>query len=206
MIKALLFDIGGVILRTEDKRPRQQLEKRLGLQAGEAEYLVFNSEMGQQAQKGQITTAQLWQWLQNHLHLDDNGLRQFQEEFWAGDRIDWRLIELIRVLHTSYQTAIISNAMDNLDQTVAQFDPDGNLFDCVVGSAYEKMMKPSPEIFLRTLDRLQVAANQAIFVDDFAHNIAGAQQVGLLTVHFNPAIDLLCEFKHLGVQWPADVQ
>ncbi|MFN8444262.1 MAG: HAD family phosphatase [Caldilineaceae bacterium] len=199
MIKALIFDIGGVILRTEDRHPRQQLEQRLGLQPGEAEYLVFNSEMGQKAQMGQITSEQLWHWVQARLKLDDTGLRQFQEEFWAGDRIDWSMIELIRSLHPRYQTAIISNAMDNLHETVARFDPYGRLFDCVVGSAYEKVMKPSPEIFLRTLDRLQLTPQQALFVDDFAHNIVGAQAVGLQTLHFKPGLDLRHELKYLGI-------
>lgn len=199
MIKALIFDIGGVILRTEDRRPRQLLEQRLGLQPGEAEYLVFNGEMGQKAQMGQITSEQLWRWVQAHLKLDDTGLRQFQEEFWAGDRIDWSMIELIRSLHLHYQTAIISNAMDNLHETVARFDPDGTLFDCVVGSAYEKVMKPSPEIFLRTLERLQLAPQQALFVDDFAHNIVGAQAVGLYTLHFNPALTLSSELRRFKI-------
>lgn len=199
MIKALLFDIGGVILRTEDRRPRQQLEQRLGLQPGEAEFLVFNSEMGQKAQMGQITSEQLWHWVQAHVKLDDTGLHQFQEEFWAGDRIDWSLVELIRTLHQRYQTAIISNAMDNLHETVARFDPDGSLFDCVVGSAYEKVMKPSPEIFLRTLERLQLTPQQALFVDDFAHNIVGAQAVGLHVIHFKPDLDFRHELKHFDI-------
>jgi beta-phosphoglucomutase-like phosphatase (HAD superfamily) len=49
MIQAVIFDVGGVLLRTEDRAPRQAWEARLGLEPGGAEALVFNSEMGQKA-------------------------------------------------------------------------------------------------------------------------------------------------------------
>lgn len=36
-IRALLFDLGGVLLRTQDHGPREAWERRLGLQPGELE-------------------------------------------------------------------------------------------------------------------------------------------------------------------------
>lgn len=199
MIRALIFDIGGVLIRTEDRSQRAALEKRLGLEPGAADTLVFNSEMGQKAQQGAITTAELWAWVQNHLQLDAAGLQQFQREFWGGDRTDVTLLHLIRRLHTRYQTAIISNATDNLHETVAQLDPTGDLFDLVVGSAYEKVMKPDPLIFERTLTRLGRAPAEAVFIDDFIHNVRGAQAVGLHAIHFTPGIELASELARLGV-------
>ena len=199
MIKAIIFDIGGVILRTEDRHPRQQLEARLGLAAGEAETIVFNSAIGQKAQQGQITTAELWAWVQQHLSLKDGELARFQEEFWAGDRIDWSLVELIDGLHLHYRTAIISNASDNLNEIVARFDPLGQRFDLVIGSAYEKIMKPNAEIFTRTLARLQISPAEAVFIDDFAHNILAAQTIGMHTIHFQPTTDLRHQLQQLGV-------
>lgn len=199
MIKVLIFDIGGVILRTEDRSPRQQLEARLGLKPGEAEYIVFNSEMGQKAQRGEITASQQWAWVQQHLALDANELADFQKQFWAGDRIDWQLVELIDSLCSRYRMAIISNAMDNLAETVAMFDPEGKRFELVVGSAWEKIMKPDARIFTRTLERLQVLPNEAVFIDDFAHNVTAARTVGIHAVHFHPSTHLEKELALFGV-------
>jgi glucose-1-phosphatase len=199
MIRAIIFDIGGVLIRTEDRSRRAALEKRLGLQPGEADTIVFNSTMGQKAQQGAITTAELWRWVQAHLHLDEPGLQQFQQEFWGGDRMDPTLLALIRTLHARYQIAIISNAADNLHETIAQLDPTGDLFDLVVGSAYEKVMKPDPLIFERTLARLGCQPAETVFVDDFAHNIRGAQAVGMHAIHFTPQTDLVAELAQLGV-------
>ncbi len=138
MIKAVIFDIGGVIIRTEDRTPRAQLEARLGLAPGESDQLVFNSEMGQQAQRGAISTAELWAWLQQQLGLSTEGLGDFRTAFWGGDRIDRTLVKYIRTLRPHYQTAIISNATDDLHEQVARIDPDGDSFGLVVGSAYER--------------------------------------------------------------------
>ena len=46
MIKAIIFDVGGVLIRTEDYQPRRQWEQKLGLVEWESEQIVFNSEMG----------------------------------------------------------------------------------------------------------------------------------------------------------------
>ena len=85
MIEAVIFDVGGVLLRTEDRAPRQQWEAQLGLPAGGAEALVFNSEMGQKAQRGEVTEAELWRWIGDHLNLSAEETAAFRTGFWAGD-------------------------------------------------------------------------------------------------------------------------
>jgi epoxide hydrolase-like predicted phosphatase len=199
LIKAVIFDVGGVIIRTEDRKPRADLEQQFGLAPGQAEQLVLNSEMGRRAQLGLITAADLWDWVQQQFSLSAAGLRDFQQAFWGGDRIDQPLVDFIRSLRPRYQTAIISNAMDNLNEVVAQFDPTGTAFDLVVGSAYEKVMKPDTAIFERTLARLGRQPAEAVFIDDFTHNITGAQAAGIAGILFRPGMELAVELAKLGV-------
>ncbi len=198
-IQAVVFDVGGVLVRTEDRAPRAALEKRLGLAAGAAEQLVFNGPMGLQAQQGAISAQDLWAWLQAELKLDEEGLAEFRQAFFAGDRLDTTLVEMIRSLRPRYQTAIISNAMDDLLETVTYRYPMADAFDLIVGSAYERVMKPDPAIFLRTLERLGRAPQEAVFIDDFAHNIEGARAVGMAAIHYTPGVDLQAELARLGV-------
>jgi glucose-1-phosphatase len=195
MIKAIIFDIGGVLIRTEDRGPRAALEERMGLAPGEAEFLVLNSEQGRQAQLGAVTAGEHWAWVQQHFGLTEAGLHDFRTAFWGGDRVDTELLAYIRSLRPRYQTAIISNAMDDLNETVQRLDPTGDLFDLVVGSAYERVMKPDPTIYLRTLERLGRQPSEALFIDDAAANIAGAQHVGLATIHYQPGMDLRTELE-----------
>lgn len=200
MIQAVIFDIGGVLIRTDDPAPRRSLEERLGLEAGEAEYMVFNSPMGQRAQMGEITTAQLWRWVQRELELSDFALAEFQRDFFAGDKLDRTLMAYIRRLRSRCQLAIISNAKDDLHLTMKEIDPDGTLFPLVVGSAYERVMKPNAAIFQRTLERLQRQPQETVFVDDFIHNVEGARNVGMNAIHFQAGIDLPGALAQLGIE------
>jgi FMN phosphatase YigB (HAD superfamily) len=104
-IQAVIFDIGGVLLRTEDRVPRQQWEAKLGLPPGGAEALVFNSADGQKAQCGAISEPELWRWIGSHLGLTAEETAAFRTGFWAGDRLDVTLVALIRQLKVRYQTA-----------------------------------------------------------------------------------------------------
>ncbi|HHY58776.1 MAG TPA: HAD family phosphatase [Chloroflexi bacterium] len=199
MIKAVIFDVGGVLVRTEDQAPRRELEIRLGLQPGEAEWLVYNSEVGQQAQRGAISAQALWRWIQARFHFDDAEVAAFRRQFWGGDRLNAPLLALVRSLRPLHQTAIISNAMDDLLVTLTEVYPMADAFDLIVGSAYEGVMKPAPEIFLRTLARLGRRPEEAIFIDDFAHNVAGAQAVGMAAIHYTPDLDVAAALAEHGV-------
>ncbi len=198
-IKAIIFDFGGVLARTADRSSRQNLERRLGLAEWESEKIVFNSEMGQKAQRGEVTNQALWQFVADRLSLSPEELERFQKEFWGGDVLDEGLVDLIRTLKANYTTALISNATDGLRQTLTGKYPIADAFDLIVISAEEKTMKPGPEIYLRTLDRLGVKAAESVFIDDFAENIAAARDLGMYAIHFNPSVDVDAELKKLGV-------
>jgi len=200
MIKAIIFDVGGVLIRTEARTARANLEARLGLASGASEILVFNGPLGIQAQSGLITSQALWASVQEALGLDAAGLATFRAEFFGGDRLDSDLLALVRRLHRRYQTAIISNAMDDLLEIITYQYPLANAFDLIVGSAYQKVMKPAPEIFLWTLAQLGREPHEAVFIDDFVHNIEGARAVGMAAIHYQPGTDLAAELAALGVQ------
>lgn len=199
MIKAIIFDVGGVLVRTMNRNGRNRLEQRLGLPPGGSEALFFNSEMGTRAQMGQISVEALWHWVQEELSLSDDELTAFQQDFWDGDRLDEDMVTLVRRLQTQYQTAIISNAQSNLLDFVTNQFPMADAFDLIVGSAYEGIMKPNAAIFERTLARLGCKPAEAVFIDDFAHNVAGARAVGMHAIHYQPGVDLSAELAKLGV-------
>ena len=199
MISTVIFDVGGVLVRTESFSSRRKLEKRLRLQPGESEELVFSGKMGTAAQLGQITAAELWSGMGNQLELNPTELARFKAEFFGGDRLNAPLLEFVQSLRSGYKTAIISNFMDDLNYVISEVYPIAPAFDLVVGSAYEGVMKPNAEIFERTLTRLDCRPQEAVFVDDFAHNIEGAKAVGLHTVHYTPQTDVPAEFAELGI-------
>ena len=198
MIKAVIFDVGGVLIRTADHSYRREWENRLGLADGESEEIVFNSEMGIKAQKGEISDDALWSWVGQYLKLGDR-LEAFRTSFWRGDRLDTELVTYIRSLRPGYQTAIISNATDGLNRSLSNIFKIADAFDLIVGSAEVKIMKPDPAIYEYTLQGLNRIADECVFIDDFAHNIEAANKLGMATVHFEPGTDVPAELVKLGV-------
>jgi HAD superfamily hydrolase (TIGR01509 family) len=197
VIKAIIFDIGGVLLRTHNHAPRRELEAEYGLEHGEVERLVFNSEMATKAQSGAISDEELWQWLAEQLALSTAGLDDFRERFWAGDVLDDDLVAYIRRLKPLYQTAILSNASDYPHHGLTRSIADA--FDLIVWSADEKVMKPDKSIYQRTLARLDREAEEAVFVDDNAANVAAARDIGMHAVHYRPGMDVPQILASLGV-------
>lgn len=196
-IKAIIFDVGGVLVRTADHTGRSTWENRLGLPAGSAEAIVLNSEMGHRAQRGEITHEALWEWVGRSLELGGE-LSAFRQDFWRGDSVDEKLVDLIRELRRSYKLAVISNATDALRGTLAEYDLLDK-FDVIVGSASEGVMKPDPLIYERTLERLGCRAEETIFIDDAPANVAGARALGMNVILLNPAMDLAAELAAFGV-------
>ncbi|MCZ7672890.1 MAG: HAD-IA family hydrolase [Chloroflexi bacterium] len=56
-----------------------------------------------------------------------------------------------------------------------------------------------PRIYQRTLARLGRQPAEAVFIDDFAHNIQAAQELGMATIHFKPGTNVPAELATLGV-------
>lgn len=200
MIKAVIFDVGGVLVKTHDHSHRREWERRLDLDDWESEEIVFNSPKGTQAQSGQITNSQLWSWVGEQLSLEDADLQAFRRAFWAGDRLDQALVAYIRSLRPHYQTAIISNATDDLRRTLSSTYPIEDAFDLIVCSAEEQVMKPDQTIYRRTLERLEREPQEAVFIDDNADNVAAAQDLGMYAVHYQAGMDLPARLAELGVE------
>jgi epoxide hydrolase-like predicted phosphatase len=199
VVKAILFDFGGVLLRTQDHQGRRKWEEKLGLEEWELEVIVFGSEMGTKAQMGEISYESLWDWIGRRFNLSSQELKDFQHDFWAGDELDSDLVDYIRSLKRDYQIALISNASDNLRQNLKNQHGIADAFDLIVCSAEEHVMKPHKEIYLRTLERLDCEPAEAVFVDDSEPNVQAARKLGISSIHFRPSTDLPSEFVKLGI-------
>lgn len=199
VIKAVVFDVGGVLIRTPDRSSRLAWEQRLGLDEWESEEIVFGGEMGTKAQVGEVSDEALWRWVGRRLELNSAQLDDFRRDFWRGDVLDLDLVDYIRRLRPRYRTAIISNATDALRGRLTNEYPIDDAFDLIVVSAEEHTMKPEREIYLRALARLGRPAGEVIFVDDSPANVTAAQELGMESLLFHPTIDLVRELAQFGV-------
>ena len=183
-IKAIIWDLGGVLIRTEDFSSRLDLAKDCGLSLNELEHLVFNSESGVKAQLGLITAEQHWKNVANALQKTEISIPDIQQRFWGGDRLDRALIGKIRQQRKEYMTALLSNAFDDLQNMIANVWNIQDAFDEIVISAEVGLMKPDRRIYSLVLDRLALRPKEALFIDDFQTNIDGARRANIKAVQF----------------------
>jgi len=183
-IRAVFWDLGGVLVRTEDHTTRENLAIRLGISRTELENLVFAGNSGNRAQLGEINVEQHWQNLGSKLGLSIEEMVVFQRDFWGGDRLDTALIEYIRALQTCHKIGLISNAFSDLRQTITNVWHIEDTFDDMTISSEVGIMKPDPRIFQMALERLDVHPQESIFIDDFPQNVDGARNINMRAIRF----------------------
>ena len=183
--KAIIFDVGGVFIRTHSRLGREKWATRLKLDSWELEDFVFSGESGRQAQLGQKSSAAHWRWVGDYFGLAETELTELRRDFFSGDSFNQPLLEqVIRLRQAGYQTSLLSNFWDGARQFWAGFSRFMESFDDIVISAEVGLMKPNPQIYHLALRRLDLLPAEVLFVDDSAANIAGARTAGLPALHF----------------------
>lgn len=207
-LQALIFDIGGVLIRTEDLEPRRRWERRLHLPDWGLERLVHNSPAAQRATVGAASDDEAWaeaaHLLQQHAlqHgvplLRPEEMAGLRAEFYAGDHLDTALLAFIAGLRPRYRTGILSNAWPNARANL-RGRIDETTFDTLVFSGEAHCRKPDPAIYHLVLQQLGVPAPAAVFVDDVLENIHAAQALGMAAIHYQPGVDVPARLRALGV-------
>ena len=197
IIKAVIWDMGGVILRTDDQSSREQLGRKYGLTTNELIDLVFFQEASIKASLGLGTEEMIWSNVAETLNLDKMQLSEFKEAFWRGDQLDTKLIDFIKELRPKYKTALLSNAWAGARKVLTEAYKCINIFDVAVISAEVGIMKPDPEIYRLVLEKLEVLPEQSIFIDDTLINVAAANQIGINGIQFLSTPQVLRDIRSL---------
>lgn len=73
------------------------------------------------------------------------------------------------------------------------------IFDDLIISGEHNMVKPNPEIFHLTLQRINRAAEECLFIDDSLPNIETAKLLGFQTIHYQSPTQLTQDLKKLSI-------
>jgi HAD superfamily hydrolase (TIGR01509 family) len=183
-IKALIFDFGGVLVRMVDDRPRLMLAEQLKVPLSHLDDLVFFSDSARRASRGEIKVGQHWTAVGDALGISSEDMPRFLEKYWSADDVNWELLDFIKSLHPRYKIGLLSNAWDDLRQTMHERWNMDVLFDDLVISAEVGIVKPDPRIYQLAVDRLGVHPDECVFIDDILINVEAARQQGLLAIQF----------------------
>jgi len=112
------------------------------------------------------------------LGIDSVGLI---DRLFAGSRVDDRMVGAVAAAREAgIRTGLISNSWGT-----SRYDRPllSKLFDGIVISGEVGMRKPAPEIYRMGADRIGLAPQDCVFVDDLPFNLEPAAELGMATVH-----------------------
>ncbi len=195
-LRAVFFDLGGVVVRTEFQAPREHLAERLNTTYEDLNRIVFESDTSRRASIGEITTEAHWDAVTRRLGRPASETNIIREEFFAGDIVDTDLLDFIRSLRPRYKTGVISNAWPDLRDYLVQKKAD-DAFDALVISSEVGIMKPKPQIYEIALGKLGLAAREAAFVDDTPANVEAARALGMRGIVFKEPMRALNDLREI---------
>lgn len=190
MTYAIIFDFGGVLMKTLDYSYRHAWDDRLQLPRGSVERIVHGSPSWRHTQVNQLGIDDYWQDVAQQLRLDADALTALRADYFKGDSLDTELIDLIRSLKAEgVRVGLLSNDSLSLREKLTLLEI-ADLFDPLVISADIGIMKPAPQAYRAVLDLMNLPPEQVLFVDDMPDNIAGANAVGMQGILYQPGMNL----------------
>ena len=196
-IRAVVFDIGGVLEITPDLGVDRRWEARLGLPAGEMAERMHDVWLG--GSLGTITLEDVHQAITDRLGLDERQVATFMADLWREylGTANTELIEYAAGLRPRYRTGILSNSFVGArerEQAAYGFE---DLVDEIVYSHEAGLSKPDRRIYALVCSRLNVRHDETVFLDDTGLCVAGAREAGLHAVRYRDNTQAIAEIEKL---------
>ncbi|MCC7449957.1 MAG: HAD family phosphatase [Anaerolineae bacterium] len=184
-IRAVVFDIGGVLEVTPDTGWTQKWDARLNLSIEALDQRL--KQMGRDGELGTCSEAEWQAGVRCITGMDQAQLDEFMRDLWADylGTLNVELATYFSRLRPRYRTALLSNSFLGArakEQERYQFE---SMTDLIIYSHEVGLKKPDKRIFELTCTRLGVQPQEMVFLDDFPPHVAAAQALGIQAVLFS---------------------
>ncbi len=201
-LRAVIFDIGRVLVRVDIQGVKSSLAEGLPLSPEELWSAIEKDPRWPDWQEGRMTPRD-W-----HLHLSKrfNMSLNFAEftTVWnsALDPNPIHNASLFAELSKNYRLGLLSNTdpihVAKLESTYDFFEyfpKPVRTYSCGVGAS-----KPDPLIYREALRACKVKAEEAVYIDDILAYVEAARRLGLTGVHFQSPQQLRTELSQAGIK------
>ena len=191
MIRSIVFDMGGVLIRYE---PELFLQ-RLGVTDADRALLrreVFSSIEWARLDRGSLRDAEARALMRARLPERLHAAVYTLVSEWERPMLPIEgMEELIRELKArGYGIYLLSNASFRQHE-YWPLVPGSALFDGTLISADVGLVKPQPEIYRLLCERFSLKAEECVFIDDVGQNAEGAYYSGMHAIVFHNDMDEL---------------
>lgn len=185
MIKAIIFDWGGVLIDNPSPGIAAHCTRALGV--AETDFKQAQDMFLPDFQRGTLSEAQFWEKVCAQLKVAlPTAPSLWGEAFIANYKPKADMFAFAANLQAKHcVTALLSNTeLSPMNFFLSQHYP---MFDQAVFSCAEGIIKPEPAIYQLALQKVGVQAEETIYIDDKPANSAAASNLGMHGIVFeNP--------------------
>jgi epoxide hydrolase-like predicted phosphatase len=184
MIKAVVFDIGGVLEITPRTGWEQTWADRLSLTR---EQLIGRVEPAwARGGRGMLSLPEVEGEIARVLGLGDLELRALMTDVWTEylGTLNDRLAGYFASLRPRYRTGILSNSFVGAREREQSAYGFAEICDVIVYSHEEGVNKPDERIYEIVCHRLGVRPDETVFLDDTHACVEGARDAGMAAIQF----------------------
>ncbi len=187
-IKAIIFDLGGVLYRIDHSRTREAFAA-LG---NEPDFsLLSQHRIFDEYDRGRISTPKFLQELRKFYKL--NGTDEDMVVAWNALLLGIinKNVMLLQRLREKYPLYLLSNINELHHRAILpECAPLFEIFENKFFSYQLGMRKPDAEIYEAALQSIGYKPSETLFIDDAPQNIASARQQGIAACHLKKISDL----------------
>jgi putative hydrolase of the HAD superfamily len=199
-VRALLFDLGGVVIDIDFTRAFGIWADRSSSDATDLERRFTFGEAYQQHERGELEPGAYLEALRAELGvgLSDHDLIAGWNDIYLGPVPG--MAALLARAGEHFPLYALTNT-NSLHQSVwsARFADELSVFRSIFVSSQLGMRKPDPEVFAVVADRIGVPVSEILFFDDTAENIVGAVASGMGAVLVRSMSDVRRALLRLGI-------
>jgi 2-haloacid dehalogenase len=199
-INTIIFDLGAVLI---DWNPRHLYRKIFSSEEEMETFLqnVCTSDWNEAQDEGRTLADGTNLLVKSFPHHEEN-IRAYYGR-WSemlGGEIEGTKNILQQLKESGqYKLYALTNWSDETFPVAQAIYPSLHWFDGVVVSGREKMRKPAAAFYQLLLDRYQVAAANALFIDDNLRNVVAAREFGIDSILFENPHQLKIELENRSI-------
>ncbi|NCF75259.1 MAG: HAD-IA family hydrolase [Xanthomonadaceae bacterium] len=193
MIKAIFFDVGGVIIEEKFKQAIIQYEKEFNIPRGVFYKIVHNHQGWRDFTLGKISEKKYLKLCKKNSSeyiFNEKRYIKLVEEFMEPKA---EVVDYIKFLSKNYVIGVISNnPKEWFDRFIVKAKLE-NIIKIKAVSGYVHIRKPDKKIFQIALKQANANPQESIYIDDRGDRIDGAKKLGINIIIFDGDIIKLKE-------------
>ena len=197
MIKAIIFDYGGV-LTTEGSFSPFVNYYAIKFKKNPEELRILIKDLWNKAKVNKIDSKIFWVDIAKFLDLEPKKVKKDIMNYFKFRNDVFRLIQNLK--KNGYKLALLTNHIEDWFEEEIKNHNLNSVFYVIVTSYNTNDAKPNKFIYKKVITLLKVNPHECIFIDDLKENLVPAKELGIETINYKSTLILKAKLISLGIR------